>query len=185
MMVLRIVAYAALGAAIAAAVLAGFQLYIFQLSGVDPARVPLATLLVEVMQLPRYGLLGAILGAVVAPFPARERHPAVRLLSWTTLGVLVGLAVPFARTLLALQHVPTFSDAVSHFALDPRALIGGAAAGFLLSWVETLAETVQHWRRARQRGRAEPRWANDVDATLKAYWRDRAETYLAHREHRG
>lgn len=184
MTVLRIVAYAILGGLVTAAVLAGLQLYIFNLAHADIAAIPLPTLLVEQMELPRYALMGTVLGLLVAPFPGRTRHPVVRLLGWTSAGVLVGLASPLVRHLLGLHHLPTVDEVAGHFAVDPRALVGGAAAGFVLSWVETIAEAFQRWRVRRRAAPTRAGGLNDVDATLKAYWRDRADAYLAHREHR-
>jgi hypothetical protein len=184
MIFVRILAYAALGAVVAAAVLIGLQYYILTTAHADLSEVGLRTLLVDVMDAPRYAGLGAVLGAVLAPFPWRGRNPVARLLAWTTAGLLAGLVAPTVQTALELDHLPTFAEALARLALDAKALIAGTATGLVLSWVETAVEAIARARLRRRIARGESGELNDVDAALKAFWRERAEVYLASRERR-
>ncbi len=184
MIAIRIAAYALLAAAVAAAALYGFQLYILHAAHADLSGVGLRTLLVEVMDLPLYALFGAVVGALLAPFPARGRGLVLRLLAWTAVGLVAGLAAPLVRFALSLDHVPTAVEAARGLRLDPKFLVAGTAVGLVLAWVEGGLEWLQtaRLRRRLEHGGSGP--VNDVDAALKAYWRERADTYLAGRERR-
>ncbi|MCU0934678.1 MAG: hypothetical protein MUF66_01095 [Gammaproteobacteria bacterium] len=184
MIALRLAAYALLAAAVAAAALYGFQLYILQAARADLSGVSLRTLLVEVMDLPLYAAFGALLGAVLAPFPGRGRGLAVRLLVWTAVGLAAGLAAPLVRFALGLDHVPTAAEAARGLIVDPKFLVAGGAVGLVLAWVERALEWVQTARLRRRLERAGGGPLNDVDAALKTYWRERADAYLAGREQR-
>ena len=185
MIAIRIVVYAIVGAVLAAAVLYGFQLYILHAAHASLAGVGLRTLLIDVMDLPTYAAFGGVLGALLAPFPGRDRSPVVRLLAWTGVGILAGLAGSFVRLIRDLGHIPTMSEVTTQFTVDPKFLIAGTAVGLLLSWVETGVQWVQHARLRRRLARSSGGSLNDVDAALKAYWRQRADAYLAERgDHR-
>jgi len=109
----------------------------------------------------------------------------VRLLAWTGVGILAGLAGSFVRLIRDLGHIPTMSEVTHQFTVDPKFLIAGTAVGLLLSWVETGVQWVQHARLRRRLARSSGGSLNDVDAALKAYWRQRADSYLAERgDHR-
>ena len=184
MIAIRIAAYALLGAAVATAALYGFQLYILRAAHADLSGVGLTTLLVEVMDLPLYAIFGAVVGALLAPFPARGWGLVVRLLTWTAAGLLAGLAAPFVRFALGLDHIPTAAEVTRGLLLDPKFLVAGGAVGLVLAWVEGGLEWLQtaRLRRRLERGGGGP--VNDVDAALKAYWKERADAYLASRDHR-
>jgi hypothetical protein len=183
-MAVRIVAYAMLGAILATIVLVGVNLYIFRAAGIDLSGTRLDTLLLEVMGLPVYLPLGVVTGALLAPFPARDAHPVARLLIWTGFGALFGLVTPVFRLIFDLGGIPTVSELTTRLSVDPKAIIVGATVGLVLSWIEMGAQACCKARDRRRQAAAAAAagQGSDVDATLKSFWRERAEAYLANRE---
>lgn len=182
MVILRLLAFSVLGGALAAGALFALQLYVLHVARVDLTTVGLTTLLVDVMDLPAYAALGAVLGALLAPFPGRGRAPLWRLLGWTLAGATAGLAAPTAARLLDLGHVPTVAELAGSLVLDPKHVIAGAVVGLGLSWVEIGREVVERARLRRRFGPTAGDDLHDPDAVIKDYWRERAESYLARRE---
>jgi hypothetical protein len=182
MVILRLLAFSVLGGALAAGALFALQLYVLRVARVDLTAVSLATLLVDVMDLPAYAVFGAVLGALLAPFPGRGRPPLWRLLAWTLAGATAGLAAPTAARLLDLGHIPTVAELAARVALDLKYVIAGAVVGLGLSWIETAREAVERARLRRRFGPTAGDDLHDPDAVIKDYWRERAESYLARRE---
>jgi hypothetical protein len=181
MVVVRLALFAVLGALFAAGALYGFQLYVWKLGNVDLSGVGLTELMTRWMRLPEFAAFGAVVGLLLAPFPGRGLHPFWRLIGWTVAGSVLGLAVPTLRALVALGHLPTTAEAVARLTFDPKYLIAGAAVGLALSWVETGRELLEHTRLRRRLAHVGTNPLNDPDAAIKEYWRERAESYLAHR----
>ena len=178
MVALRIGLFAVVAAAGAAA--AGFLVQFLMLrgSGADPLALAPRSLLVEVMQLHRHALLGALVGVVLAPFPPRIDQRMWAALRWVVAGVVVTLVWPLGGVFQAAGALPTVGELMAGYRFRPGMVPAGLGAGLTCA----LVELVLLWGRTRRQvaaRRYHMGGENRVDETLREFWQERADTYLA------
>ncbi len=179
----RLAIYALSGAAVGALIMFGYHYYVLAAAGADPFSISAYGLLVEVMELPGYAVFGAVVGAVVAPFPGRGSPALWRIAGWTGAGALAAALVSYVRLVKSMGSVPSFSETLAGYAMDHKYLWTGLGTGAALALFES-AYQAWVWRNRWRTAGANAAEPNDVDAVLKDFWRERADSYLQSRQQR-
>jgi len=148
-------------------------------AGVDPLGLDPASLVLEVMELHRHALLGAVVGSLLGPFPARPDRRFAAVTGWLVAGAVVVLAWPLAILLIHGAGLPTVAELAAGYRFQPGLIpagLGAAASCALLDLLLSWQQSRQHLAAYR---RHEMGGDNRVDETLKEFWQHRAERYLA------
>lgn len=179
MVVMRILMLAIAGACGAALLAFVTQWLLLRGTGVDPLGLDPVSLVLEVMELHRHALLGAVVGTLLGPFPARQDRPFAAVTGWLVAGAVVVLAWPLAVLLTHGAGLPTVAELAAGYRFQPGLIPAGLGAAATCALLDLLLT----WKQARQRRAAYRRnemgGDNRVDETLKEFWQHRAESYLA------
>lgn len=179
MILARILLFALTGALGGATVAGLYQALGLVAAGADLGAVRLAPLLLEVMRLTDHALFGAGVGALFAPFAPPIDKAVVGALRWFGFALGGVLALPLVHLTVAAGRLPGFSDLLRDYHLGGAQLAAALGMALLCATTELVYTRARARRYLRQRGIHAG--DNDVDETLKAFWRERAENYLAGR----
>lgn len=183
MVIMRILLLALAGACGAALAAFVAQLLLLRGAGADPLGLDPASLVLEVMELHRHALLGAVVGALLAPFPARPDGRLAAVLRWFAAGALVVLVWPLAVRLGLGGGLPTVTELAAGYRFPTGLIPAALGAAMACAPLDLLLSWKQHRRRLAAYRRNEMGGDNRVDETLKEFWQDRAERYLAEKGH--
>lgn len=118
MVVMRVLLLAIAGACGAALTAFVGQLLLLRSAGAEPLGLDPASLVLEVMELHRHALLGAVVGALLGPFPARQDRHLMAVLRWLVAGALVVLAWPLAMLLSHGGGLPTVTELAAGYRFE-------------------------------------------------------------------
>lgn len=125
MVIIRVLLLAFAGACGAALTAFVVQLLLLREAGADPLGLDPASLVLEVMELHRHALLGAVVGVLLGPFPARVDRRFAAVLRWLVAAVLVVLAWPLAGLLSQGGGLPTVAELAAGYRFQVGLLPAG------------------------------------------------------------
>lgn len=178
MVLARLIAFALAGALGGALLAFAVQFHLLHGAGADPLALDAASLLVEVMALHHHGLLGALVGVILGPFPAPPDQPLWGTLRWLLAGLVVTLLWPLVPLLQAAGSLPTVAELAAGYRF-PVGIIPAGLGASLACGVMELALLVRRSRRQVAFRPYRMGGENQVDETLREFWQSRADSYLA------
>ena len=173
---MRLLWFPLLGALVAVLVMAGVQLMLLGGAGGAGEALPWPVLL-EAMDLLRYAVLGALVGAVFAPWGSRVDRPVTGALRWLLAAPLVAGLAPLVDLAARLGHVPALAELAAGYAVRTGDGIAAFAAALACAGGE-LAGVVAARRRLRREARIHVAADSRADAVLAEDREARARRYL-------
>jgi hypothetical protein len=176
---LRIVLFPLTGAVAAAGVMALVQLLLLRAGNAGAPAPPLPDLLAA-MSLGRYALLGAVTGAVLAPWPARLDRAATGSLRWLLVAPLVAAVTPLVSQTFELGRLPAAGELLDGYVVRLGDGLAAVAAAVGCAIAELLGVLLAR-RRLRREGRIHVAADSRADVVLAHDRDERVRRYLESR----
>ncbi len=181
MQFIRLLVFSAMGASVSGVLMFCYLSYILISNNTDPFSLKLTTLLFEIMGIQYHLLFGAIIGALVAPFPPKIDNLRSCVLVWTLIGFSVGLLTPFTVNVIR-GHFPTVNELAAYFSFDWLFVITGLSIGLILGLIQIGYTRIKYSRALRHERDRNYDSYSKADDILSDFWSNRADEYLTKRK---
>ncbi|MCP4040365.1 MAG: hypothetical protein GY731_00205 [Gammaproteobacteria bacterium] len=181
MQFIRLVVFFIIGALVSGVLMFCYLSYILISNNTDPFSLKLTTLLFEIMGIQYHLLFGAIIGALVAPFPPKIDNLRHCVLVWSLVGFSVGLLTPFTVNVIR-GHFPTVSELAAYFSFNWLFVLSGCSIGLILGLLQISYTHIKYSRELRRERELSYESLSKADDILSNFWSNRADEYLTKRK---